>query len=58
MTLLSGCVNGASPVAVCDGSLALRADHAQALATDGGPLSQRTGVALISALDAGCGDAG
>ena len=29
----------------------------QAIRLDGGPLSQRTGAALIAKLDAGCDDA-
>ena len=47
----------ASTSAICDGSFDLRTDHAAALSQDGGPLSQRTGAALISTLDAGCDDA-
>lgn len=46
----------ASTSAICDGSLDLRTNHAAALYADGGPLSQRTGAALIATLDAGCGD--
>lgn len=57
MTLLSGCVSvGANSEAICDGSQELRTNHAAALATDGGPLSQRTGATLIATIDAGCGD--
>ena len=54
-----GCTSAVSTSApaICDGSLDLRTDHAAALSQDGGPLSQRTGAALISALDAGCDDA-
>ena len=49
-------MNVASTSAICDGSFDLRSAHASALAVDGGPLSQRTGAALIGILDAGCGD--
>ena len=42
--------------AVCDGSLALRDKHTAALIEDGGPMSIKTGAALLSVLDAGCGD--
>ena len=42
--------------AVCDGSLSLRDKHTAALLEDGGPLSIKTGAALLSVLDAGCGD--
>ena len=52
-----GCTSAVSTSAICDGSFDLRTDHAAALSQDGGPLSQRTGAALISALDAGCDDA-
>ena len=59
MILLSGCVSGPGPVPlssrpICDGTRNLRPDHAAALVRDGGPVSQRTGAALIAAVDAGC----
>ena len=51
---LTGCVSGPSESAICDGTQDLLTDHAGGLATDGGPVSQRTGRALIAAIDAGC----
>ena len=54
MMLISGCVNGPSGTAICDGSEGLRTDHAAALVADGGALSKQTGAALISGIDAGC----
>lgn len=51
-----GCAAGPiSQPAVCSGTEALRPAHAGALVEDGGPLSRRTGAALIAAVDAGCG---
>ena len=58
MTLLcfaSGCVSGANPNAICDGTAQARTEHAAALALDGGPLSLVTGARLIKLTDAGCG---
>jgi len=49
-----GCVNAASQNAICDGTQASRADHAAALAQDGGDLSLVTGSTLISQIDAAC----
>ena len=59
MILLSGCVSGPDHVPlttrpICDGTANLRPAHAAALVKDGGPVSQRTGAALIAAVDAGC----
>ena len=55
ITFVTGCAReAASPAAICDGSAALRTDHAAALAQDAGPLSVATGARLIRALDAGC----
>ena len=54
MTLASGCATVSSPNAICDGTVALRDTHAEALLADGGDVSVRTGAALIAALDAGC----
>lgn len=58
--MLAGCFGaGEAPVSsppLCEGTAALRTDHAAALARDGGPLSRSTGRALIATLDAGCGD--
>ena len=54
---ISGCMSAVSTSgAICDGSFDLRTDHAAALSQDGGPLSQKTGAALIGSLDAGCQD--
>ena len=53
-TLVSGCAPVSSPNAICDGTVALRDTHTQALLTDGGDVSVQTGAALIAALDAGC----
>ena len=52
--LVGGCMNAASPTAVCDGTEAARTAHAAALAKDGGDLSVVTGAKLIRLLDAGC----
>lgn len=51
---VSGCVTGASDSAICDGTASSRADHAAALAEDGGDLSVLTGANLISQIDAAC----
>lgn len=53
---VSGCVSAGSADAICVGTETSRADHAKALAHDGGPLSVVTGAHLIRLLDAGCGD--
>ena len=53
----AGCMSAVSTSgAICDGSFDIRTDHAAALFADGGPLSQKTGAALIGSLDAGCQD--
>lgn len=52
--LVTGCVR-VDPAAICDGSRQARAEHAAALAVDGGERSVMTGVALMQAIDAGCG---
>lgn len=49
-----GCANVSSPNAICDGTAALRNEHAYALLADGGDQSLQTGAALIGAIDAGC----
>jgi len=54
MTLVSGCAPVSSPNAICDGTVALRDTHAEALLADGGDVSVQTGAELIAALDAGC----
>lgn len=51
---VTGCVNGVSDSAICDGTEAARTAHAEALADDGGPRSIATGARLIRLLDAGC----
>lgn len=50
----SGCVNAVSGEALCAGTEQARAEHAAALASDGGPLSLVTGSRLIRLVDAGC----
>lgn len=55
LVFLTGCVTGpVSEAAICDGTARLRPSHAAALVEDGGPVSRRTGAALIAAVDAGC----
>jgi hypothetical protein len=54
MLLLSGCAAGLNDSAICNGTAQSRASHAEALATDGGPLSLVTGALLIQQVDAGC----
>jgi hypothetical protein len=49
-----GCSSVSSPNAICDGTVTLRNQHADALIEDGGSESVQTGAALIAALDAGC----
>ena len=53
---VSSCAIG-NQAAICDGTLRFRDAHTEALLIDGGDRSVTTGAALISALDAGCGDA-
>ncbi len=53
-----GCVNAGSADAICAGTKAARADHAKALADDGGDRSVASGAHLIWLLDAGCDDVG
>ncbi|WP_157115633.1 hypothetical protein [Ketogulonicigenium robustum] len=55
MMLVSGCASAVSQGAICDGTRQARADHARALAEDGGDLSVVTGARLIGLIDAGCG---
>ncbi|ARO14453.1 hypothetical protein BVG79_01107 [Ketogulonicigenium robustum] len=52
---MSGCASAVSQGAICDGTRQARADHARALAEDGGDLSVVTGARLIGLIDAGCG---
>lgn len=56
MLLASGCVSVSNQAAICDGTRSLRDAHTEALLADGGDLSVVTGVGLIGALDAACGD--
>lgn len=53
---LTGCAS--APVVtdrpICEQTAPLRTAHAAALIEDGGPRSQRSGAALIGAVDAGC----
>ena len=52
--LLTGCAPAPVEIdrAFCPVPAALRTEHAAALIADGGPRSQRTGAALIAAIDA------
>ena len=50
----SGCGIAVSADAICAGTEAARAEHAAALADDGGDASVVTGARLIMLLDAGC----
>lgn len=52
---LTTCMS-ASPSGICDGTLRLRDAHTTALLEDGGKQSVKSGAALISSLDAACGD--
>lgn len=54
MLPVAGCMSGANPAAICDGTQAARTDHAAALAADGGDRSVVTGARLIRLIDAGC----
>lgn len=52
----TGCASGpASEAALCSVTDRSRTSLAGALVSDGGPESRRAGLALIEALDAGCG---
>lgn len=53
---VSGCAIGVNQPAICDGTKSLRDAHTEALLEDGGDRSVVTGVGLIGALDAACGD--
>ena len=53
--LAAGCTSAANPVAICDGSLSARADHAAALADEASDRVVVTGARLIRLIDAGCG---
>ena len=50
----TGCVSVASSNAICDGTAAIRTEHAAALAADGGDKSVVTGARLIAMIDGAC----
>lgn len=52
---VTGCVSAANQSAVCDGTVAARADHAAALADEASDRVVVTGARLIRLIDAGCG---
>jgi len=54
----SGCVNATpgSLEALCDSTRAARAAHADALAVTADENVLRTGAALVTQIDAGCGN--
>lgn len=52
---LAGCATTPSDSAICAGTADAARAHAAALLTDGGPLSQRTGLVLLDKREAGCG---
>lgn len=55
--LVSGCASAKkNEGALCDATLGPRAEHASALAADGGDQSLVTGARLIALIDAGCDD--
>jgi hypothetical protein len=49
-----GCTSVASSNAICDGTSAIRTEHAAALAADGGDKSVVTGARLIAMIDGAC----
>lgn len=51
---VSGCVSAVSSNAICDGTFAIRTEHAAALAADGGDKSVVTGSRLIAMIDGAC----
>jgi len=53
--LVAGCGNVGSDAAVCTGTAQAVAEHAAALAADGGDRSVVSGSYLIRLIDAGCG---
>lgn len=52
---VAGCASAVSEAAICSGTATARAEHAAALAVDGGDRSVVTGARLVKLLDAGCG---
>lgn len=55
ITLPAGCATTPSDSAVCAGTAAAARALAAALLVDGGPESQRAGLALLDKRKAGCG---
>ena len=55
MLLVTGCVSAGSQSAICDGTVAARADHAASLADEASDRVVVTGARLIRLIDAGCG---
>lgn len=54
LLLLAGCVIGTNEAAMCEGSRAARAGHAEALAASADDRAVVTGAQLIALLDAAC----
>lgn len=55
LTFVTGCVTAPSDSALCDGTEAARAAHAEALMDEASDAAVITGARLIGLLDAGCG---
>ena len=55
MLLASGCVTAPNDSALCNGTEAARAAHAEALLDEASDAAVITGARLIGLLDAGCG---
>ncbi len=51
---VAGCVSGTNEAAMCEGSRAARAGHAEALAASADDRAVVTGAQLIALLDAAC----
>ena len=51
---VTGCVSAVSNNGICDGTAAIRTEHAAALAADGGDKSVVTGARLIAMIDGAC----
>ncbi|QLH13586.1 hypothetical protein HYQ43_04720 [Paracoccus pantotrophus] len=54
LMLTAACATTQSDSAVCAGTAEAARAHADALLIDGGPLSKRTGLALLDKRAAGC----
>jgi len=54
MSTISACSIPISSQAICDGTSAIRTEHAAALAADGGDKSVVTGARLIAMIDGAC----